>query len=248
MQWPTEPIQLLLLVVAALGVGVTKSGFSGVSLIHVLIFAHLFGARDSTGVVLPMLIAGDAFAVWAYGKQADWKFIRRMLPPGLIGILLGVWVMTWLEEALYRPLIGSIILALVILQLLRMWKPDWLENLPSSKLFTWSMGLTAGTTTMLANAAGPVFALYLLAVKVPKLEFVGTAAWFFFIINVFKLPFSWQLGLVSSSTLLLNLCLLPIMFLGLLLGKWMLKKLPQKAFDAIVLALAGMAALRLIAG
>lgn len=248
MHWPIAPGDLLLLIIAALGIGITKSGFSGVSLVHVLIFAHLFGARDSTGVVLPMLVAGDAFAVWTYGKHADWTYICKLLPAAILGILVGVWMMTWLSESMYRPLIGSIILVLVLLQLVRTWRPHWLERLPNSKVFSWTMGLTAGTTTMLANAAGPVFALYLLAMKIPKLEFVGTAAWFFFIINSFKLPFSWQLGLVNPRTLLINALLIPVIVMGLILGKWLLKKVPQRLFDGIVLALAGLAALRLICG
>ncbi|AMV33186.1 Sulfite exporter TauE/SafE [Pirellula sp. SH-Sr6A] len=241
-----QPWQWALLAIAALGIGITKSGFAGVSMVHVLIFAHLFGARESTGLVLPLLIAGDLFAMWTYGKHAKWGFIRKMLPPALAGILLGAWMMTWLPESLYKPLIGVIILGLVGLQIIRIWKGEWLESVPHSAWFAWSMGILAGSTTMLANAAGPVFGLYLLAIGLPKMEFVGTAAWFFLLINVIKLPFSWGLGLIRVDTLWLNAILLPVVAIGLVLGKMLLKWVSQRIFDSIVLALTAAAALRML--
>ncbi|XZE32650.1 sulfite exporter TauE/SafE family protein [Pirellulaceae bacterium SH501] len=241
-----QPGEWLLLGIAAIGIGVTKSGFAGVSMVHVLIFAHLFGARESTGLVLPMLIAGDLFAMWTYGKHAKWSFIRKMLPPALAGIGLGAWMMTWLPESVYKPLIGCIILGLVVLQIIRIWRGEWLESVPHSATFAWSMGILAGATTMLANAAGPVFGLYLLAIGLPKMEFVGTAAWFFLLINVIKLPFSWGLGLIRLETLWLNAVLLPIVAVGLLLGKALLKYVSQRIFDSIILALTALAAVRML--
>jgi uncharacterized membrane protein YfcA len=101
---------------------------------------------------------------------------------------------------------------------------------------------------MLANAAGPAIALYCIAVGLPKFEVVGTLAWFFFIINVFKIPFSAGLGLIRSDTLLLNVVLLPAVIVGVLSGRWILHRLPQRVFDLLMLAFATIAALRLILG
>ena len=124
-----------LLAIAAMGIGITKSGFSGMGMIHVLIFAHVLGARESTGIVLPMLIAGDVFAILFYGKHANWSYIYRMIPPALIGICIGAWAMTWLDGTVYKPLIGGIILILVVLQTMRIWKPQWFNTVPQSKWF-----------------------------------------------------------------------------------------------------------------
>ena len=246
--FPQDMWQWALLAIAALGIGVTKSGFSGMGMIHVLIFAHVLGARESTGIVLPMLIAGDVFAILFYGKHANWSYIYRMIPPALLGICMGAWAMTWLDSAVYKPFIGATILLLVVLQTVRVWRPQWFENVPQSQWFAWSMGILAGTTTMMANAAGPVFGLYLLAIGLPKLEFVGTAAWFFLLINVTKIPFSWGLGLIRIDTLSMNLLLIPLVAFGLWLGRKLVQRISQRVFDSLILSVTAAAAIRMVLG
>ena len=240
------PFQWMLSVLAGFGIGFAKSGFAAVSLLHVVVFIFLFGARDSTGVVLPMLIAGDIMAVIAFRQHARWEYIRRLLPPALTGVVAGWWTMQHLSDAAFKPLVGVIILVLTMLQLLRLWRPQLYENVPHQLWFTWLTGLLAGVTTMVANAAGPIMALFLIAVALPKFELVGTSAWFFFVINCLKVPFSVHLGLIHSGTLLFNVMLVPTIGAGLFAGRWCVKRISQKLFDALLLAFAGAAALRLI--
>ena len=236
----------ILAVAAALGVGIGKAGLSGMGMFHVLVFAFLFGARASTGVVLPLLLVGDVAAVRIFHQHARWDYVRRMLPPACLGVVLAAWFMRDLDETLYRPVIGWVTLSLTILQFARMYRPDWLGNVPHAPWFAWSMGILAGAATMLANAAGPVFAIYLIAVGLPKMEFVGTSAWFFFIINLFKVPFSIALGLIRGQTLMLNLILAPAVLVGVLAGRWLLERIPQRLFEHMLLGFAVLAALRLI--
>jgi uncharacterized membrane protein YfcA len=238
--------QWLLALLGAAGLGVGKAGLSGMSLLHVVIFAFLFDARDSTGIVLPMLIVGDVCAVTAYHQHARWDYVRRMLPPACLGVIVGFVVMRGLDDAAFKPTIGWIILTLSVLQVARMQRPDWFGSVPHTRWFAWTLGLAAGATTMLANAAGPVFALYCLAVMMPKFELVGTTAWFFFIINLFKVPFSYGLGLIHGHTLLFNLVLVPAVVAGVLGGRSIIARLPQQLFDRLLLAFAAIAALRMI--
>lgn len=240
------PAQWLLSILAALGIGVAKSGFAGVSLLHVLVFAVLFGARESTGVVLPMLIVGDICAVTAFHQHARWDFIRKMLPSACAGVIAGWALMHRLNDSAFKPLIGWIILALAILQIARTQRPNWFAHIPHAPWFAITMGVMAGVTTMLANAAGPVMALYFLAIGLPKLEFVGTSAWFFLSINLFKVPFSAGLGLIHKETLLFNAVLIPAIVIGLVAGRWLVTRIPQKLFDALLLVFVGVAALRMI--
>ena len=240
------PFQWALSILAGFGIGFAKSGFAGVSLLHVVVFIFLFGARDSTGVVLPMLIAGDIMAVIAFRQHARWDYIRRLLPPALAGVVAGWWMMQRLSDAAFKPLVGAIILALTVLQLVRFWRPLLYENVPHRLWFAWLMGLLAGVTTMLANAAGPIMALFLIAVSLPKFELVGTSAWFFFVINCLKVPFSVHLGLIHPGTLQFNAVLVPAIGVGLFAGRWCVTRIPQRLFDALLLAFAAVAALRLI--
>ncbi len=239
--------QWSLVLVSAFGLGVAKSGFAGIGLFHVVVFAFIFGAKKSTGYVLPMLIFGDVCAVLAYRlKHARWDYIKSMSLPTGIGVVVGWALMDQISESAYKPVIGSIILGLAAMQLSRMWRPDWFEHIPHAAWFAWSLCFIAGFCTMLANGAGGIIALYLVTVSLPKLEVVGTTAWFFLMLNVFKVPFSANLGLIGRDTLMLNAVLTPLIVLGLLAGRWLIHRLPQRQFDSLVLLLSSVAALRLI--
>lgn len=240
------PTQWLLTALAAFCIGFAKSGFPGAGLANVLLMAHLLGARESTGVVLPMLICGDIFSVLVFHQHARWATIWRMLPPTIAGIVFGYVLMHWLSEAAYRPVIGWIVLALVFLQLGRRWRPAWFEHVPRSRVFAWSMGGACGFTTMVANGAGPVMTLYFLATSTPKYELVGTMAWFFLIVNLIKVPFSVDLGLIHGSSLLFNAILLPTIALGIFAGQRLIRVIPQAAFETLLLAFAALASLRMI--
>ena len=233
-------------IAAAFALGVGKAGFAGLSIVHVLVFAFLFGARDSTGIVLPMLLVGDVCAVTAFHQHAQWRYVRRMLPPACVGVVAGAAMMRGMDNASFRPVIGALILGLTVLQAIRIFRPEWFGDVPHTRWFAWTMGLLAGVATMLANAAGPVFALYCMAVSLPKFEVVGTIAWFFFIINAFKVPFSLGLGLIDRHTLLLNAMLAPAVIAGVLGGRWLVNWLPQRVFELLLLAFAAIAALRLM--
>jgi len=243
---PLTVTQWITAAIGAIGIGISKSGFSGFSLLYVLIFASIFGARGSTGIVLPMLIFGDLSAVRAFHKQAHWRSIRRMLPPACVGVLFAAGAMSRISDATYKPVIGWIILVLAAMHVLRTIRPEWFGNVPHSLGFAWGMGLLSGATTMLANAAGPIFSLYALAIGLPKYELVGTSAWFFFIMNVFKVPFSYALGLIQGSTLLLNVVMIPAILAGLFFGRWLTRVVSQQLFNNLLLAFAAIAALRLV--
>jgi uncharacterized membrane protein YfcA len=241
-----SPAQWILAAVAAAGIGIGKSGLAGMSLVHVLIFAFLFGARESTGVVLPMLLVGDVCAVRIFHQHARWDYVRRMLPPACLGVVIAAVIMRGLNETVYKPIIGVTILLLTTLQVIRAYRPQWFGNVPHATWFAWTIGLVAGGATMLANAAGPIFTIYCLAVALPKFELVGTSAWFFFIINAFKVPFSIALGLIHGQTLALNAVLSPAIVVGIFIGRWLTATIPQRLFDGLLLVFAALAALRLI--
>lgn len=238
----------LLAGLAAFGIGLSKAGLAGMGLVPVVVFALLFGARESTGIVLPMLLVADVSAVTVFHRQARWDYVRRMLPPTLAGVVAGALLMRHIDERAFRPLIGGLILTFTVVQVLRMRRPGLFGHAPHAPWFVWMVGLVAGVTTMLANAAGPVIALYVVAVSLPKMEVVGTMAWFFLIVNAFKVPFSLGLDLIHGGTLLMNLALTPAIAAGVVSGGWIVRRLPQRVFDALLLAFAALASLRLLGG
>jgi uncharacterized protein len=240
------PAQWALAALGAFSMGVSKAGLNGLGLLHVLIFAFIFGARSSTGLILPMLIVADVLAVRAFQAHARWEYIRRMLPPTLLGVVAGFFLMGRIDEASFRIAVGGIILALTFMQAARTFRPGWFGDVPHSAMFAWAMGIAAGVATMLANAAGPIYTIYALSVSLPKFELVGTGAWFFFIVNVSKVPFSAALGLIGRDTLTINLLLLPAVLTGIAFGRQITTRVPQALFERLLLGLAALAALRLI--
>ncbi len=233
---------------AAFIIGLSKSGWGGLGMLTVIIMASLMKGqeKESTGVVLPLLIAADFMAVRAFRGHADWGQIVRILPPAALGVVIGYFLMGKIDNASFKPLIGLIVIVLIALQLIRQRFPAPFAHLPQSRTFAWSMGIAAGVTTMIANAAGPVMGLYFLAIGLGKWQLVGTGAWYFLIVNLFKVPFSAQLGLIDARSLLFNLWLFPMIVLGIFCGRALLGKVDQTLFERLVLVMAAISALHLL--
>jgi uncharacterized membrane protein YfcA len=227
-------------------VGSSKAGIPGIGLLTVPLMAELFLARQSTGVLLPMLVVADICAVIYYHRHADWKRLVPLFPPTILGIVVGYLAMGEVDDTMFKPLVGWMILALVVLMIMN--KKGWIakDKIPEGKVFAWFAGFLVGVTTMMANAAGPVAAIYLLALRMDKVEFIGTNAWFFLLVNVFKLPFSYHLGFIDTQTLSFNLVQIPMIVLGIFVGIKVIKKVSDKVFFRLVLVLTVFSALRML--
>jgi len=243
-----EPSILLMAALGALFIGMAKAGLSGCGLVSVLLFADAFGAKASTGVVLPLLIAADLAGYYLLRRGGGtWKQIWPLVPPAILGVVIGWWWLDKLDNALARQVIGWLILVLLAMKLLLDWKREQLQYLHQHPAFTWALGVAAGTTTMLANAAGPVMTVYLLAHRFGKGEYLGVFTRFFLFINLIKVPFSAQIGLITIPSLTTNLMLIPAVIVGLLIGWQVVKVMSQVVFEWVVFAFALAAAVRLVA-
>lgn len=224
---------------AALGallVGVAKTGITGLSLLFVALFASIMPARRSTGLVLPLLIVGDLVAFATYRRHTQWRHVWRMLPWAALGVVVGALVMGRMDEHMTRITLGVIVVGLSALHLVRRARPAVGED-DHPVWFAPLIGVLAGFTTIVSNAAGPLMVIYLLAMGLPKMEYMGTGAAFFLMLNLFKLPFMIGLGLITSDSLVLNLVLAPAVIAGTVLGRWLLGRINQRLFENIALAL-----------
>ncbi len=242
------PAQWLLCALVALCAGMAKTGFSGLGTVALVLMALVLPARESTGALLTILIVADTYAVFAFHRHANARVVLRLLPPAFLGILAGWLLMPLVPDRLFRPLLGGITLALIALLLAQRAMPRLARVVSERPSFGWIAGWVGGVTTMVANAAGPIMAIYLLACRLPKMELVGTGAWFFFVVNVSKVPFSAALGLIDRGSLELTLVLAPLVALGAFFGKWLLARINQAWFEAMLIAFTVLAAGRLLAG
>lgn len=230
---------------AALSVGVSKSGFGGVGVIQVYLMAELFG-KASVGILLPMLVMADLMVFPAYRRHGSWPPVWKLLWPALIGMTAGFFALDAMPESWAKPLIGGIILAMVALPLGRAWRPESFLLFAKSRSFGAGAGVVAGFATMVANAAGPIFQLYLISRQIPKMELVGIGVRFFLVINLIKIPFTGGLGMTTMDSLFFNLKLVPLIIVGVLLGKSLLQKVSQRWFERIVFAFATIAGSKLL--
>jgi uncharacterized membrane protein YfcA len=228
-------------------IGLSKTGLPGMGILAIPLMAWVLPARASTGVVLPMLIFADFFAVGYYRRFAVWSKLVRLLPWAAVGVFLGYLALGRVNDQQLKPIIGGIVLVMLALNF---WRNYGKENrpVPTWWWFAALFGLLAGVTTMMANAAGPVMAIYLLAMRLSKNEFIGTGAWYFLLVNCFKVPFSRNLDLINPASIQLNLFLLPMIVIGALAGVRVLRRLPEKGFAAIVQILAAIGAAWLVVG
>jgi len=238
----------ILVVLCAVLTGVSKTGIPGLGILMAPLMAMVFPehTRESTGILLGMLILGDLFAAGYYRQNAEWKHVLRLLPPALVGIIAGWRAMDYVSDDQLQPIMGVIVLGMLAINYWRTRLRGADAPIPHQWWFAVFMGFIAGLTTMMANAAGPVMIIYLLAMRLPKFAFIGTSAWFFFVINWLKVPFSVNLDLITWASIKLDLLMLPLIALGAVSGILFLRHIPQKVFNSIVQILAAAAAIKLL--
>lgn len=243
-----DGITLLLALIAALCIGLSKAGLAGTATLNVVLMAKAFGAKESVGVVLPLLIVADVMGFLINRKGGSWRPVWLMAVPSMLGVVAGAWLFEVIDKNAARTVIGWLIVALLAFKLmLDVWKDTFLA-MTEHKAFAWGMGFMAGVVTMLANAAGPVMTVYLLAQRLEKKDWLGVFSRFFLFINLFKVPFSRNLGIINGPSLVTNLVLLPAVIAGILIGWQVLKRIPQKPFEWLLFGLTLVAAVWLVIG
>jgi uncharacterized membrane protein YfcA len=225
-----------LIVLSAFIIGLSKAGVKGIELMNVTIMAIVFGGKASTGIVLPLLCFADIMAVKYYHRHAEWSHFWKLLPWMVAGILIGVYVGKDIDETLFRKIMAFIIILTIAVMLLLEMRRNFTP--PANSLFVAGMGLASGFTTMLGNLAGAFSNVYFLATRMLKNNFIGTAAWVFLVINLFKLPFQiiyWKN--ITVASLRLDVFLLPAIVVGFWAGIRIVAKIKDDSYGKVVLVL-----------
>ena len=240
-----SPMQWAVLALGSLLIGMDKAGLRGIAIIAVPLYAGILGARLSTGVILPLLLAGDVCALIIYRRKAAFSYLKKMLPMTLVGIAAGMFLGHVMPDRIFTLFLASIVTLCLVLMAYKEMKGSDL-TLPDHWAAHSGAGLLGGLSTMIGNAAGPIMAAYLLALDLPKSVFIGTGAVFFFIVNLIKLPvhiFFWET--MGRDTLLLSLSLVPFILAGIGLGFALVRIIPDKPFRYFVLAATAAGTIRL---
>jgi len=213
----------------AIGIGMAKTGLGGLGMVVVPVLANIFGAKSSTGILLLLLIMADIFGVRYYHMHSDIKQLVKLIPSTVIGIITGVFVGNQISDEYFQLLLGIVIISGALMTVI---KVDIKEN----QIFSIIVGFLGGFITMIGNAAGPIMSIYFLSMGFNKNKFIGTAAWFFLFVNLFKVPFHifiWDT--INLEILLFDLILFPLILIGALIGVWIVKKIPEKPYKIFVI-------------
>lgn len=239
-------IQMVVGILSAYLIGLAKSGIPGVAMITIPLMADQFGAKASVGLVLPTLITGDICALFFYRKFAKWPLILRVLPLTVVGIVIGWLLLGVVSDTVLKRSMGVLVLALVVLRIvLNHWD---ISGVKTAHRLGPLVGVLAGITTSMANAAGGLITVYLLWTGVRKEEFIGSAAWFFFVVNCIKVPFFFHRGMITLDTIPLNAAVIPVVVVGALSGVLLVKRINQQVFEVVVQVLIVAASLKLLFG
>ncbi|MFT6867767.1 MAG: putative membrane protein YfcA [Cyclobacteriaceae bacterium] len=225
---------LALFVTVALLIGMAKTGIHGAGMAAVPLLALVFGGKLSSGIMLPLLCLADIIAVIYYNRHAQWRLLAKLLPWAAVGVLIGTYIGDQIDDQVFRLIMGITILVSIVIMVWRERSAN--QNIPTSIWFAIVLGILGGFTTMVGNLAGSVMALYLLSMRLPKNAFIGTGAWFFLIINWFKIPFHifvWET--ITLDSFLLDLSAIPFIILGAFLGIKIVKLIPEKTYRYFVI-------------
>jgi uncharacterized membrane protein YfcA len=222
--------------------GMSKAGLNAISIITVSILAWIFGGKTSTGILLPMLIVSDIMAISYYKKQVHWQSLKKMWHWVALGILIGVLVGKSLDAIVFKRLMACLILMVV-------FSLFWFENRPLKNVskavgFAAATGIATGFATMIGNQAGGFATVYLMSMQLSKNYFIGTNAWLFLCVNIFKLPFHifvWET--IHYNSLAINILLFPFLLIGFTLGIYIVKRIDEKRYRKVVLWLTALASL-----
>ncbi len=231
-----DPLTWTLLAIAAVLVGMAKTGVPGLGILVVpLVFHAVPDSRLAPAVLLPLLCVADVAGVAIYRRHAEPARLWRLFPWVVVGMAGGAAALAWLPGTVLRVTVGVVVLVMAGLHLLRTRLAE--GAIPQDWRSALAFGLTAGFATTVANAAGPVMNLYLLGMGLPKDQFMGTGTWFFLIINLVKVPLYAAQGLFTVDGLLTDLLVLPGVGLGAWGGRRIYERLPATWFARVVMAL-----------
>jgi len=225
---------LIIIAIVAMLTGMAKTGVHGAGMLAVPLLVFVFGGQASSGVMLPILILADIFGVWYYHRHAEWKYLKILFPWAAVGVIIGTFTGNYINDDMFRFIMAFVIGSSIIIML-------WLErgstkDISASVGFTIAIGIAGGFTSMVGNLAGTVMAVYFLSMRLPKNSYVGTTAWFFAVVNFFKIPFHlfvWKT--IRPDIILLDLMTLPAILLGAWLGIIIVRNLSEKVYRTFII-------------
>ncbi|HTH57911.1 MAG TPA: sulfite exporter TauE/SafE family protein [Cyclobacteriaceae bacterium] len=236
---------IIIVVIVALLLGMAKTGVHGAGMLSVPLLAIAFGGKSSSGLMLPMLLVADVFGVWYYHRHASFKHLKVLFPWAAIGVVAGSFAGNLISEEVFKIIMAVTIFGSLAVMI---WmETGGKEKIPDNIYLGVAAGFLGGFTSMIGNLAGTVMAVYFLSMRFQKNNFIGTAAWYFLIMNWFKVPFHiWVWHTINLDSGILALTLVPVIVAGAFVGIWLVKKMSDQTYRWFIIAMTAIAAVVMI--
>jgi uncharacterized membrane protein YfcA len=224
-------------VIALLGflIGLSKGGFNTLGALLTPVLSLILPVTTAVGVLLPMLIVGDVFAITMYWREWDAPLVGRMLPLGIVGALVGTYLLATLSPNALRIALAIFVLLVVIYKV----ASDRIAALAYQprRWHAPAVGALAGVASGMFNNGAPPFNSYLLLQKLPPRIFIATTALFFALLNLIKVPGFLYTGVLNVQLLLSLWWVFLFIPLGIWCARWLVTRVNQQTFEWIIIAL-----------
>ena len=231
----TDLIFYAIAIPAVVLMGLAKGGFSGVGQISVPLLATVVSPVQAAAILLPILLVQDAVGVWAFRRDWDAHILKVMVPGAAVGILAGYLLASWVSVSAVLATLGAISIVFALYQLWARRAARALAAPPrSSTIMGFTLGIASGFTSQLAHAGLPPFQMWVLRKRLPPAAFIGTAALFFAIINLVKVPAYAALGQFTRENLFAALTLMPVAIASTIAGVALVRRVPAEGFYTLI--------------
>ena len=148
-------------------------------------------------------------------KSCDWRSVGLLVPGLIVGIPIGLLILTALPPNPVRLVIGIIVaLSVVLIQRGIRLPPN------PSRLIGFGIGLISGIVSGLASMGGPPVVVFLLAMGHDPARMRATAIVYFMLSGCVSLIPMTMRGLITQDILIWTVASLPVLFGGSRLGTW----------------------------
>ena len=154
--------------IASIGVilfGISKGGFAGpASILAIPVMSLGMSPITAAGILLPILIVMDFIAMYFYWNKWDINNIKIIIPPAIIGILIGGLTFEFISSNTIRIIVGIICILFVFLTIFQ--KNNTFFKPTKNKGIFWSS--ISGYTSCIIHAGGQPLSFFLLPQKLNK--------------------------------------------------------------------------------
>lgn len=225
----SDPVIILVALLAVGILGLSKGGFAGVGMVSTPLMSLVLPPAQAAGFILPILVLQDLISMYAYRRHASLWNLAVLLPGAVVGILIGAKLVSLIDRSMFELALGAICLIFGVERLVRYFAATPKPHRPNAVVGV-ICGAFAGLTSMIAHAGIPPFQFFVLPQRLERDTFIGTSVFFYGMVNLIKFPFFFSLGQITPASLMYSAAFFPVALGAVLLGIVLVRKVTSNQY------------------